>query len=62
MLAPVIIDLGPDVAPPAIEIVLDACNEVIQNGVCLPQGAAHAEAPRATAIARPDESVLSVQI
>jgi hypothetical protein len=62
MLAPVIVDLGPDVAPPAIEIVLDACNEVIQNGVCLPEGAAHAEAARATAIARPDESVLSVHI
>lgn len=62
MLAPVIVDLGPDVAPPAIEIVLDACNEVIQNGVCLPEGAAYAEAPRAVAIARPDESVLSVHI
>lgn len=62
MLAPVIVDLGPDVARAAIEIVLDACNEVIQNGVCLPEGAAHAEAARATAIARPDESVLLVHI
>lgn len=62
MLAPVIVDLGPDVAAAAIEIVLDACNEVIQNGVCLPEGAAPAEAPRALAIARPDELVRVVHI
>lgn len=62
MLAPVIVDLGPDVSAAAIEIVLDACNEAIQNGVCLPEGAAPEEAPRATAIARPDASVLRVHI
>lgn len=62
MLPPVIVDLGPDVGRAAIEIVLDACNEVIQNGVCLPEGAPHVEAPRATALALPDESGLSVRI
>lgn len=62
MLAPVMVDLGPEVGPAAIEIVLDACNEVIQNGVCLPEGAAHAEAPRATAVARADDAALVVHI
>ncbi len=63
MLAPIIVDLGPNVAQAELEIVLDACNEAIQNGVCLPDSAGYPETPRATAIARPtDASVLAVRI
>jgi cell division septation protein DedD len=52
MLPPVVVDLGPDVARPQVSIVLDACNEAIARGVCVPEGSAGAEAPRALAVAR----------
>lgn len=63
MLPPVVVDLGPDVGRPQLEIVLDACNEAIARGVCVPQGSAGDEAPRALALARAgDRSVRVVRI
>jgi len=63
MLPPVVVDLGPDVGRPQLEIVLDACNEAIARGVCVPEGSAGDEAPRALALARAaDRSVRVVRI
>lgn len=52
MLPPVVVDLGPDAGRPQLSIVLEACNEAIARGVCVPEGAAGDEAPRARALAR----------
>jgi hypothetical protein len=63
MLPPVVVDLGPDVAGSALEIVLDACNDAIDNGRCVPREASPPELPRALAVARPaDDAVLVVRI
>jgi hypothetical protein len=63
MLPPVVVDLGPDMERPQLSIVLDACNEAIARGVCVPQGSAGDEAPRALALARAaDRSVRVVRI
>jgi hypothetical protein len=63
MLPPVIVDLGPDVGRPQLEIVLDACNEAIAHGVCVPEGSGGEEAPRAMAVARAaDRTVRVVRI
>lgn len=63
MLPPVVVDLGPDVGRPQLEIVLEACNEAIARGVCVPEGSAGDEAPRARALARAaDRTVRVVRI
>lgn len=63
MLAPVVVDLGPDVGAREVQIVLDACNDAISNGVCLPGAEAGGEPPRAVAVARAsDRRVLVVRI
>jgi hypothetical protein len=63
LIAPVIVDLGPDVGVREAQIVLDACNDAISNGVCLPEGGAGDAAPRAVAVARAaDRRVLVVRI
>src|SRR5262245_9780545 len=63
MLPPVVVDLGPEVGRPQLEIVLEACNEAIARGVCVPEGAGGEEAPRALAVARAaDRTVRVVRI
>ena len=63
MLPPVVVDLGPEVGRAQLEIVLDACNEAISSGVCVPQAAPGSEAPRAVALARTvDRDVRVVRI
>jgi hypothetical protein len=63
MLPPVVVDLGPDVASSALAIVLDACNDAIERGQCVPAGSGGEEAPRALAVARPgNAAVLVVRI
>lgn len=63
MLPPVVVDLGPDVASSALELVLDACNDAIERGRCVPVGAIAEESPRAVAMARPgNAAVLVVRI
>jgi hypothetical protein len=63
MLAPVIVDLGPDVGARELQVVVDACNDAISKGVCVPEGEAGGEAARAVATARPaDDAVLVVRI
>jgi hypothetical protein len=63
MLAPVIVDLPPDVSARAAQVVLDACNDAIANGVCLSEAAADDQPPRALAVARAaDRRVLVVRI
>lgn len=63
MLAPVVVDLGPDVGARAVQIVLAACNDAIANGVCLPEAESGGEPPRAVAVARAsDRRVLVVRI
>lgn len=62
MLAPIVVDLGPDVAATAVQLVLDACNEVIARGVCVVDDGSLREVARATALARPDGSVEVVRI
>jgi hypothetical protein len=52
MLAPVIVDLGPDVGAREVMVVIDACNDAIAQGVCLPEASPSDEAPRAVAVAR----------
>jgi hypothetical protein len=60
MLPPVVVDLGPDVGRTQLEIVLDACNEAIARGVCVPEGSAGDEAPRALALARAGDRTVRV--
>jgi hypothetical protein len=63
MLAPVILDLPPDVSARVAQVVLDACNDAIADGVCLPRGTAGDESPRALAVARAaDRRVLVVRL
>jgi len=63
MLAPVIVDLGPDVGAREVQVVIDACNDAISQGVCLPEASASDEAPRAVAVARAaDDAVRVVRI
>jgi hypothetical protein len=63
MLAAVVVDIGPDVGAREVQIVLDACNRAIVQGVCLPEAEASDEPPRAVAVARAvDESVRVVRI
>jgi hypothetical protein len=63
MLAPVILDLPPDVSARAAQVVLDACNDAIADGVCLPRGTGGDESPRALAVARAaDRRVLVVRL
>lgn len=63
MLAPVIVDLGPDVGARETQIVIAACNHAISQGVCLPETSLGDEAPRAVAVARAaDSSVRVVRI
>jgi hypothetical protein len=63
MLAPVVVDLGPDVGAREVQIVIDACNDAISQGVCLPEGSTGDEAPRAVAVARAaDDGVRVVRI
>jgi hypothetical protein len=63
MLAPVVVDLGPNVGAREVQIVLEACNEAISNGVCLPGAEGGGEPPRAVAVARAsDRRVLVVRI
>jgi hypothetical protein len=63
VLAPIVVDLGPDVSASQVALVLDACNEVIENGVCVAEDPALGEPPRAVATARPnDPSVRVVHI
>jgi hypothetical protein len=63
MLAPVVVDLGPDVSAREVQIVLDACNDAISNGVCLPEAGGGGEPPRAVAVARAsDRRMLVVRI
>jgi hypothetical protein len=53
VLPPIVVDLGPNVAPAEVQYVLDACNEVVAEGECVAEGAQGLiEAPRALAIAR----------
>ncbi|HTV18486.1 MAG TPA: hypothetical protein VMG12_07440 [Polyangiaceae bacterium] len=62
-LAPVVVDLGPDVGPREVQIVVDACNRAISQGVCLAESNAGDEAPRAVAVARAaDDAVRVVRI
>jgi hypothetical protein len=63
MLAPVIVDLGPDVGARDVQIVIDACNDAISQGVCLPEASPGDELPRAVAVARAaDDAVRVVRI
>jgi hypothetical protein len=64
LLPPVIVDLGPEVGAREAQIVLEACNHAIANGVCLPEAADRgADPPRAIAVARAaDRRVLVVRI
>jgi hypothetical protein len=63
MLAPVIVDLGPEVGARDVQIVIDACNDAISQGVCLPEASTGDEPPRAVAVARAaDDAVRVVRI
>lgn len=63
MLAPVVVDLGPDVGARDVQIVIDACNRAIAQGVCLPEANTGDEPPRAVAVARAvDDGVRVVRI
>jgi hypothetical protein len=62
MLAPVIVDLGPDAGAREVQIVLRACNAAVSGGECR-SGNAEDTPARAFAVVRPsDESVLVVRI
>jgi hypothetical protein len=53
VLPPIVVDLGPNVAPAEVQYVLDACNEVVAEGECVAEGTQGlVDAPRALAIAR----------
>jgi hypothetical protein len=52
VLPPIVVDLGPDVGAREAQIVLDACNQAIVSGVCLPDTLASDEPARARAFAR----------
>lgn len=63
MLAPVLVDLGPDVGARDVQVVIDACNDAISRGACLPAGGAGSEPARAVATARAlDDGVRVVHI
>lgn len=53
VLPPVVVDLEPNVGRAQLELVVDACNEVITEAECLPRGAELEQAPRAVAVVRP---------
>lgn len=53
MFPPIVVDLGPNLAPAEVQYVLDACNEVVAEGECVAEGTQGLlDAPRAIAIAR----------
>ncbi len=52
MLPPIVVDLGPDVGAREVQIVLDACNQAVVDGVCLSDSLASDETARARAFAR----------
>lgn len=60
MLAPVIVDLGPDVGAREVQVVIAACNDAISQGECLPETSVSSEAPRAVAVARANDSSVRV--
>src|SRR5688572_29259831 len=63
MLPPVVVDLGPEVGAREVQIVIEACNRAIAQGVCLPEASTEDELPRAVAVARAvDEGVRVVRI
>lgn len=49
---PIVVDLGPQVTRAELQYVLDACNEVVAEGVCLPQGEISLDQPRAVALVK----------
>jgi hypothetical protein len=56
VLPPIIVDLGPHVARAELQYVLDACNEVVREGVCLAEGEQSLDEPtRAVAVAKSDD-------
>jgi hypothetical protein len=60
VLPPIVVDLGPDVSATELQYVLDACNEVVPEGACLPEGEAGPDEPRARALARPEDRAARV--
>jgi hypothetical protein len=60
VLPPIVVDLGPNVAAAELQHVLEACNEVVAEGACLPQGEPGAEEPRAIAVARTEDRAARV--
>ena len=62
VLPPIVVDLGPQVTRAELQYVLDACNEVVADGVCLPKGDASLEEPRAIAIAKRTASVIEIEV
>jgi hypothetical protein len=60
VLPPIVVDLGPYVAAAELRYVLDACNEVVAEGACLPQGEQGDVEPRALAVARTEDRAARV--
>jgi hypothetical protein len=60
MLAPVVVDLGPDVGAREVQVVIDACNRAIAQGVCLPEASPSDAPPRAVAVARAVDGAVRV--